>query len=227
MYEDYAFGPGTMRGDQPPLVPALNARSRPHDELLEWMREGHRRWLGSVRSLPDDVELDHERLTNWGDYLPTRNLIRIMIGHDFYHAGEINKPAHCCRGPIDGRTDSVVLAPGGARRDAAGRVAEQLTGPCPTLSKGVAFADDLRSDSAADGGRYVARTCNSAGHHGAGKRRIALRPGRRRGSARPRWGRGVVDPRWRVPNHDCLLRRLSRLSVANGAAQQPSRKRPG
>ena len=42
-----------------------------------------------------------------------------------------------------------------------------------------------------------------------------------------RWGRGVVDPRWRVPNHDCLLRRLSRLSVANGAAQQPSRKRPG
>jgi uncharacterized damage-inducible protein DinB len=91
MYEDYAFGPGTMRGDQPPLVPALNARSRPHDELLEWMREGHRRWLGSVRSLPDDAELDRERLTNWGERLPTRDLIRILIGHDFYHAGEINK----------------------------------------------------------------------------------------------------------------------------------------
>ena len=38
MYEDYAFGAGTMRGDQPPLVPALGAKSRPHDELLDWMR---------------------------------------------------------------------------------------------------------------------------------------------------------------------------------------------
>ena len=90
MYEDYAFGPGTMRGDEPPLIPAHGATSRPHDELLEWLREGHGRWLRSVRALPDDVELDHARLTNWGDYLPTRNLIRIMIGHDFYHAGEIN-----------------------------------------------------------------------------------------------------------------------------------------
>jgi uncharacterized damage-inducible protein DinB len=90
MYEDYAFGPGTMIGDQPPLIPAHGATSRPRDELLEWLREGHRRWVASVRSLPDDAELDRERLTNWGDRLPTRDLIRIMIGHDFYHAGEIN-----------------------------------------------------------------------------------------------------------------------------------------
>jgi len=90
MYEDYAFGSGTMRGDEPPLIPAHGATSRPHGELLEWLREGHRRWLTSVRALPEDAELDHERLTNWGDRLPTRDIIRIMIGHDFYHAGEIN-----------------------------------------------------------------------------------------------------------------------------------------
>jgi uncharacterized damage-inducible protein DinB len=90
MYEDYAFGPGTMRGDEPPLIPADGATSRPHGELLEWLREGHRRWLTSVRALPDDAELDRERLTNWGDRVPTRDIIRIMIGHDFYHAGEIN-----------------------------------------------------------------------------------------------------------------------------------------
>jgi hypothetical protein len=30
------------------------------------------------------------RRTIWGDYLWTRNIIRIIIGHDFYHAGEIN-----------------------------------------------------------------------------------------------------------------------------------------
>ena len=90
MYEDYAFGPASMRGDRPPLIPPEGARSRPRKELLEWLIEGHHRWLTSVRALPDDSELDRERLTNWGDRLPTRVLIRIMTGHDFYHAGEIN-----------------------------------------------------------------------------------------------------------------------------------------
>lgn len=90
MYEDYAFGPATMRGDQPPLVPADGASSRTTKELLEWLRDGHQRWLASVRALSDDSELDRLRLTNWGDHLPTRSIIRIMIAHDFYHAGEIN-----------------------------------------------------------------------------------------------------------------------------------------
>lgn len=90
MYEDYAFGPASMRGDQPPLIPEGGARSRPRHELLHWLTEGHRRWLASVRALADDSELERERLTNWGDRLPTRDIIRIMIAHDFYHAGEVN-----------------------------------------------------------------------------------------------------------------------------------------
>ena len=90
MYEDYAFGPAAMRGDVPPLVPADGARSRPFKELLDWLTEGHHHWLASVRALDDDFELERERLTNWGDRLPTRVIIRIMIAHDFYHAGEIN-----------------------------------------------------------------------------------------------------------------------------------------
>jgi hypothetical protein len=90
MYEDYAFGSASLRGDQPPLVPVGGARSRPHEELLAWLKEGHRRWLASVRALRDDYELDKDRLTNWGDRLPTRVIIRIMIAHDLYHAGEIN-----------------------------------------------------------------------------------------------------------------------------------------
>lgn len=90
MYEDYAFGSGTMRGNQPPLIPAGGARSRPREELLAWLREGHEHWLASVRALPDDSELNWERLTNWGEWLPTRVIIRIMIAHDLYHAGEIN-----------------------------------------------------------------------------------------------------------------------------------------
>lgn len=79
-----------MSGDQPPLVPTAGASSRPRQELLEWLAEGHRRWLASVRALTDDSELDRPRLTNWHEHLPTRTIIRIMIAHDFYHAGEIN-----------------------------------------------------------------------------------------------------------------------------------------
>jgi len=90
MYEDYAFGSASMRGDQPPLVPAAGTSARPQQELLEWLTEGHERWLMSVRGLSEDSELERVRLTNWGDRLPTRVIIRIMIGHDFYHAGEIN-----------------------------------------------------------------------------------------------------------------------------------------
>src|SRR4030095_7964851 len=82
MYEDYAFGSASMRGDQPPLVPAEGVRSRHHKELLDWLTEGHHRWLASVRALTDDSELERERLTNWGERLPTRVLIRILIAHD-------------------------------------------------------------------------------------------------------------------------------------------------
>jgi hypothetical protein len=90
MYEDYAFGSASMHGDQPPLIPEGGTSSRPHDKLLVWLKEGHYKWSASVRALPDDAELDHERLTNWGEHLPTRTIIRIMISHDYYHAGEIN-----------------------------------------------------------------------------------------------------------------------------------------
>jgi len=90
MYEDYAFGSASLRGNQPPMIPANGARSRPNEELLEWLKEGHRRWLTSVRALPNDAELDRNRLTNWGEWLSTRVIIRIMIAHDLYHAGEIN-----------------------------------------------------------------------------------------------------------------------------------------
>jgi hypothetical protein len=90
MYEDYAFGSASLRGDQPPLIPAGGVKARPPEELLGWLRDGHKKWLMSVSALTDDGELDRERLTNWGEKLKTSNIILIMIGHDYYHAGEIN-----------------------------------------------------------------------------------------------------------------------------------------
>jgi uncharacterized damage-inducible protein DinB len=90
MYEDYAFGNANLRGDRPPMVPAGGTRSRPTDELVEWVNLGQAKWLASVRNLPDDSELERQRLTNWGEYLSTRDIVQIMIAHDYYHAGEIN-----------------------------------------------------------------------------------------------------------------------------------------
>ena len=90
MCENYAFGDASMQGDQPPLVPENGQLTRPVPELLSWLKQGHHRWLAAVSALQNDAELDRERLTNWGEYLPTRTIVRIMIGHDFYHAGEIN-----------------------------------------------------------------------------------------------------------------------------------------
>ena len=90
MYEDYAFGAASLRGDRPPMVPADGERYRPREELLTWLKDGHGRWLASVKALADDNELERERLTNWGEWLPTRTIIRMMIAHDLYHAGEIN-----------------------------------------------------------------------------------------------------------------------------------------
>ena len=90
MYADYAFGSASLPGDQPPQIPAGGARSRPPVELLSWLKEGQAKWLASVRALKDDAELERPRLTNWGELLPTSTIIRIMIGHDYYHAGEIN-----------------------------------------------------------------------------------------------------------------------------------------
>ena len=98
MYEDYAFGAASLRGDQPPLVPASGARSRPRDQLLAWLTDGQRRWLASVRALLNDSELERDRRTNWGERLPTRVIIRILIAHDLYHAGEINHLRALLRG---------------------------------------------------------------------------------------------------------------------------------
>jgi len=42
-----------------------------------------------VEALTDD-DLDTPRKTNWGELRPTQWIVAAIIGHDFYHAGEIN-----------------------------------------------------------------------------------------------------------------------------------------
>lgn len=85
MYHDHAFGPGTISPDEP----FITGRKRPPAEVIDWLQEGHRRWIASISALTDD-QLDGERPLAWGETMPLRTIIQIVIAHDTYHAGEIN-----------------------------------------------------------------------------------------------------------------------------------------
>ncbi len=88
MYDDYAFGEGTLFWDQPAVQPWQEGEA-PMDEAVAWLREAHARLVEHVTALTDD-DLGRPRRANWGEDRPTRWLITAMITHDAYHAGEIN-----------------------------------------------------------------------------------------------------------------------------------------
>jgi hypothetical protein len=88
MYDDYAFGSGKLFWDMPEVQPWPEDQA-PMAATLAWLRECQARLRSHVAVLTDD-QLDEPRLTNWGEMKPTRWIIAAMIGHDFYHAGEIN-----------------------------------------------------------------------------------------------------------------------------------------
>jgi uncharacterized damage-inducible protein DinB len=89
MYDDYAFGAGTLQFGTPEVEPFADRRGAP-DEVVGWLTKAHSRVVDHVAALADDAELDLFRLTNWGEQRPTRWIIAAMITHDAYHAGEIN-----------------------------------------------------------------------------------------------------------------------------------------
>ena len=89
MYADYAFGPGTRQWGTPEVESAWEPGAAPMAEAIEWLREAHRSFREHVKGLTDD-ELDRPRMTNWGEMRPTRWITAAIIGHDFYHAGEVN-----------------------------------------------------------------------------------------------------------------------------------------
>ena len=89
MYDDYAFGSASLRFATPEVEP-WRAGDSEMAEVLPWLETVHARLSEHVAALPDDAELDVERLTNWGERRPTRWIVAAMITHDAYHAGEIN-----------------------------------------------------------------------------------------------------------------------------------------
>jgi len=89
MYDDYAFGGGTLRFGTPEVEPWADGESE-MAEVLPWLEAAQQRLVDHVAELADDAELDVPRPTNWGELRPTRWIVAAMITHDAYHAGEIN-----------------------------------------------------------------------------------------------------------------------------------------
>ena len=89
MYDDYAFGPGTKHWGTSEVEGPWELGQAPMTEAIEWLRGTHRSFVQHVAALTDD-DLDTPRMTNWGELRPTRWIVAAIIGHDFYHAGEIN-----------------------------------------------------------------------------------------------------------------------------------------
>ena len=91
MYEDHAFGPATLTWADPRAAQKLSdAMPAGIDALLARLLEAQQRLRASVAALGDDAELVRPRRTNWGALRETRWIIKALIEHDLYHAGEIN-----------------------------------------------------------------------------------------------------------------------------------------
>lgn len=91
VYRSFAFDPVPKHWEDAEWPRGLRERIEPADEylaeILEWFERGAERWNASVA---ESVDLDEPRPVHWGDTLPLRDIIAIVAGHWYYHAGEIN-----------------------------------------------------------------------------------------------------------------------------------------
>lgn len=89
LYADHLFGAATLSYvDAMRASPALDD-TRPIEDTLAWLRDGHRQLRDGLGGLTDD-ELARQRRTHWGELAETRWILTVIIQHDVYHAGEIN-----------------------------------------------------------------------------------------------------------------------------------------
>ncbi len=68
--------------------------------VLSWLDEGHGRLRDGLAALGDDGELAEERPAPWGHpfKMSRQLLVTMMISHDLYHSGEINRQRALIRG---------------------------------------------------------------------------------------------------------------------------------
>jgi hypothetical protein len=66
MYDEYAFGPGKLRWDDPHLQPWPEGEA-PMSEVISWLETVHQRLVEHVAALGDD-DLGGMRAANWGEF---------------------------------------------------------------------------------------------------------------------------------------------------------------
>ncbi len=92
MYADRTFGDALLEwGD-------LEPPAREMDAMLTWLDEGYDLFVRGLEGLADDGELAVERPAPWRSPLRRDQLIAIVINHDLYHSGEINRQRSLLRG---------------------------------------------------------------------------------------------------------------------------------
>jgi hypothetical protein len=98
MWEDRAFGNGTLEWDQ---VRGPSQRDRATVEA--WLDDLHASFATRLNALEDDSQLLQERQAPGGRRIPVGHMVTLMINHPVYHAGEINRQRALIRG-ADGWT---------------------------------------------------------------------------------------------------------------------------
>jgi len=92
MYADRAFGDASLEWAD------IQLPSREMEAMLAWLDEGHRALAEGLAALTDDTELAEQRPAPWRLPLQREQLVGIVINHDLYHAGEINRQRALIRG---------------------------------------------------------------------------------------------------------------------------------
>ena len=88
MHENHAFGDRSLRKADAGIDVGVGFGSAP-EAHIRWLRGCHTVFRDSVAGLTDN-RLDEVTECAWGDLLPFRRIIELMIQHPLYHGGEIN-----------------------------------------------------------------------------------------------------------------------------------------
>jgi hypothetical protein len=90
MYANKTFGDGSMEwGD-------IHAPERDMASVFAWLDEGHQLLADGLAALTEDAQLAEER--HFYRPVPRELLLGIVINHDLYHSGEINRQRALLRG---------------------------------------------------------------------------------------------------------------------------------
>src|SRR5688572_14263630 len=85
-YHESAFGSGEPSWER---FTAMGRSKAEREDIMAWLAEGFESVIASASAL-EDAGLEAPRPTHWGEPMPTRRILRTLIAHPYYHAGEIN-----------------------------------------------------------------------------------------------------------------------------------------